>query len=93
MKKIFLFFYYFVKFTSATKTKIGSGYCGRPDGKVLVSLFGWFSGFKRLINNGYTFQNMHFNFMPTYTGPGHASIYTGTDTHGTNISRTLGRKL
>jgi predicted AlkP superfamily pyrophosphatase or phosphodiesterase len=42
------------------------------------------NGFKRLINSGYTFQNMHFNFMPTYTGPGHASIYTGTtpDTHG-----------
>jgi hypothetical protein len=43
MKKIFLFFgvYYFVKFTSATKTKIGSGYCGRPDENgILVSLFG-----------------------------------------------------
>lgn len=35
-------------------------------------------GFKRLIGNGYTFQNMHFNYMPTYTGPGHASVYTGT---------------
>lgn len=42
------------------------------------------NGFKRLMNNGYTFQNMHFNYMPTYTGPGHASIYTGTtpSTHG-----------
>lgn len=36
------------------------------------------NGFKRLMNNGYVFQNMHFNYMPTYTGPGHASIYTGT---------------
>lgn len=35
-------------------------------------------GFKRLMSNGYTFQNMHFNYMPTYTGPGHASVYTGT---------------
>jgi predicted AlkP superfamily pyrophosphatase or phosphodiesterase len=35
-------------------------------------------GFKRLMNNGYTFHNMHFNYMPTYTGPGHTSIYTGT---------------
>jgi predicted AlkP superfamily pyrophosphatase or phosphodiesterase len=35
-------------------------------------------GFKRLMNNGYVYQNMHFNYMPTYTGPGHASIYTGT---------------
>ena len=36
------------------------------------------NGFKRLIKNGYTFQNTHYNYMPTYTGPGHASIYTGT---------------
>ncbi|WP_418263191.1 alkaline phosphatase PafA [Flavobacterium faecale] len=36
------------------------------------------NGFKRLMNGGYVFQNMHFNYMPTYTGPGHASIYTGT---------------
>jgi predicted AlkP superfamily pyrophosphatase or phosphodiesterase len=42
------------------------------------------NGFKRLMNNGYTFHNMHFNYLPTYTGPGHASIYTGTTpaTHG-----------
>ena len=40
--------------------------------------------FKRLMNNGYTFHNMHYNYMPTYTAPGHASIYTGTtpSTHG-----------
>jgi predicted AlkP superfamily pyrophosphatase or phosphodiesterase len=36
------------------------------------------NGFKRIMTNGYTFHNMHFNYMPTYTGPGHASIYTGT---------------
>ncbi|WP_333876574.1 alkaline phosphatase PafA [Flavobacterium sp.] len=36
------------------------------------------SGFKRLMNEGYTFHNMHYNYMPTYTAPGHASIYTGT---------------
>ena len=36
------------------------------------------NGFKRLMDNGYTFHNMHFNYMPTYTGPGHTSIYTGT---------------
>ena len=42
------------------------------------------NGFKRLMNNGYTFHNMHYNYMPTYTAPGHASIYTGTtpSTHG-----------
>lgn len=35
-------------------------------------------GFKRLIADGYTFHNMHYNFVPTYTAPGHASIFTGT---------------
>jgi hypothetical protein len=31
-ENIFVFgVYYFVKFTSATKTKIGSGYCGGPE--------------------------------------------------------------
>ena len=42
------------------------------------------SGFKRLINEGYQFTNTHFNYIPTYTAPGHASIYTGTtpSSHG-----------
>jgi predicted AlkP superfamily pyrophosphatase or phosphodiesterase len=35
------------------------------------------NGFNRLMKDGYTFQNMHFNYMPTYTAPGHAAIYTG----------------
>ena len=36
------------------------------------------NGFKRLMRDGFTFHNMHYNYMPTYTAPGHASIYTGT---------------
>lgn len=42
------------------------------------------NGFKRIMNGGYTFHNMHYNYVPTYTAPGHASIYTGTTpaTHG-----------
>ncbi len=41
-------------------------------------------GFKRLINNGFYFKNAHYNYIPTYTGPGHCSIYTGATprTHG-----------
>ena len=35
-------------------------------------------GFKRLINEGHFFRNAQFGYVPTYTGPGHASIYTGT---------------
>jgi len=36
------------------------------------------SGFKRLMDDGFTFTNAQYNYVPTYTGPGHASIYTGT---------------
>lgn len=36
------------------------------------------NGFLRLINQGYSCNNHHFNFIPTYTAPGHASIFTGT---------------
>lgn len=41
-------------------------------------------GFKRLVNEGFYFKNAHYNYIPTYTGPGHCSIYTGTTprTHG-----------
>ncbi len=35
-------------------------------------------GFKRLLRDGFNCKNAHFNYIPTYTGPGHASIYTGT---------------
>jgi predicted AlkP superfamily pyrophosphatase or phosphodiesterase len=36
------------------------------------------NGFKRIMNKGYVYHNAHFNYMPTYTAPGHASIYAGT---------------
>ncbi len=35
-------------------------------------------GFNRLIAGGFNATNNHYNFVPTYTAPGHASIYTGT---------------
>lgn len=35
-------------------------------------------GFKRLMRDGFYCKNNHFSYMPTYTGPGHASVYTGT---------------
>jgi predicted AlkP superfamily pyrophosphatase or phosphodiesterase len=34
-------------------------------------------GFKRLLNEGLSCENNHYNFVPTYTGPGHACVYTG----------------
>ena len=57
------------------------------------------NGFKRLMDNGYTFHNMNYNYVPTYTAPGHASIYTGTtpSTHGIVgnewFNRTLGKDM
>jgi len=35
-------------------------------------------GFKYLLKNGRSYENMHYNYVPTYTGPGHAAVYTGT---------------
>ncbi len=35
-------------------------------------------GFKRMIREGFNCKNNHFNYVPTYTGPGHTSVYTGT---------------
>ena len=34
-------------------------------------------GFLRLMNEGYSCNNHHFNYIPTLTGPGHASIFSG----------------
>jgi predicted AlkP superfamily pyrophosphatase or phosphodiesterase len=53
------------------------------------------NGFKRLMNSGFVFQNTHYNYMPTYTAPGHASIYTGTTpaTHGIVGNEWFSRKL
>ena len=36
------------------------------------------NGFKKLVKEGYFLRNTHYNYTPTYTGPGHASIFTGT---------------
>lgn len=35
-------------------------------------------GFKKLVNEGFFCKNTNYNYVPTYTAPGHASIYTGT---------------
>ena len=35
-------------------------------------------GFKRLVREGSFQRDAHFDYMPTFTAPGHASIYTGT---------------
>ncbi len=41
-------------------------------------------GFRKLMEKGTNCRNTHYNYVPTFTGPGHASIYTGTtpNNHG-----------
>ncbi|WP_337994785.1 alkaline phosphatase family protein [Polaribacter ponticola] len=41
-------------------------------------------GFKKLLKHGFSLENAHYNYIPTYTAVGHTSIYTGTtpDNHG-----------
>ncbi|WHF51323.1 alkaline phosphatase family protein [Chryseobacterium gotjawalense] len=35
-------------------------------------------GFKRLLSQGYSLNNVHINYIPTYTAIGHTTIYTGS---------------
>jgi predicted AlkP superfamily pyrophosphatase or phosphodiesterase len=35
-------------------------------------------GFKRMIKEGFNCQNTMINYLPSYTGPGHACVYTGS---------------
>ena len=53
------------------------------------------NGFKRLLKEGFTFHNTHYNYLPTYTAPGHASIYSGTTPalHGIVGNEWFSRKL
>ena len=56
-------------------------------------------GFKRLMKDGYMMKNAHYNYIPTFTGPGHASVYTGAtpamhgiignDWYVRNLKRTI----
>ncbi len=36
------------------------------------------NGFKKMMTEGFVCRNAHFNYSATETGPGHASVYTGT---------------
>ncbi len=52
-------------------------------------------GFKRLLHEGFEVKNGHYNYIPTYTGPGHASVYTGTTprVHGIISNYWYSRKI
>jgi hypothetical protein len=47
------------------------------------------------MNKGYVYHNAHYNYTPTYTAPGHASVYTGTTpcSHGIVGNEWYSRKL
>lgn len=55
-------------------------------------------GFRRIIKDGFTGKNTHYNYIPTKTAAGHASVYTGTTPRYHGIiandwfSKDLGRK-
>jgi predicted AlkP superfamily pyrophosphatase or phosphodiesterase len=42
-------------------------------------------GFRRFLDRGVNCRNTNYNYVPTYTGPGHASIYTGTTPYNHGI--------
>ena len=42
-------------------------------------------GFKRLLTQGFQYTDCHYDYVPTYTGPGHAAVYTGTGPSGNGI--------
>jgi len=42
-------------------------------------------GFKRLLGEGFNYENAHYSYMPTVTAVGHASVYTGTAGSGHGI--------
>lgn len=56
-------------------------------------------GFNRILNEGFEARNNHFDYIPTYTAPGHASVYTGTTPRYHGIigndwySKVLGRSV
>ncbi len=51
-------------------------------------------GFNRLLSQGRNYSQCHINYFPTYTAPGHASIYTGTTpaVHGIVANEWFERK-
>ncbi len=52
-------------------------------------------GFKRLVREGSFQREAHYDHVPTYTAPGHASIYTGTTPahHGIVANHPYRREL
>lgn len=52
-------------------------------------------GFRRMVTEGSFQREAHYNYVPTYTAPGHASVYTGTtpSRHGIVTNHPYRREL
>lgn len=95
MKSIIILFAIFSFFTSSSQTNLQATKPKLVVGIVVDQMRNDYiyrywerygnGGFKRLINEGYYFKNNHFNYIPTYTGPGHSSIYTGATPRANGI--------
>jgi predicted AlkP superfamily pyrophosphatase or phosphodiesterase len=81
------------KITSTTQPAQSAASTGIPRPKLVVGivvdqmrwdyLYRYYdryqsNGFKRLLNEGYSCENTQVDYIPTFTGPGHSCIYTGT---------------
>lgn len=84
LKKIFLFIFFFssLLFSQSSETpKLIVGIVVdqmRFDYLTRFDKYFGVDGFNRLLNEGINFTYAHYNYVPTNTAPGHASIYTGT---------------
>ena len=60
--------------------------------RLYLSFLGrfWRGWFQKLINEGHFFRNCQFGYVPTYTGPGHVSIFTGTTPQFMELLLTTG---
>ena len=84
MKKVFLTLVAFFLFTLggwSQQPKLVVGIVVdqmRPDYLVRYKKHFTEGGFNRFLNEGAVCKNVKYNYKQTYTGPGHASIYTGS---------------
>ena len=83
MKKFYILFFAVllsVNFNSQDKPKLVVGIVvDQMRSDYLYKFWDNYSedGFKRLVREGFNCKNTHYDYAPTNTGPGHASIFTG----------------
>lgn len=83
MKKIFLYLFTLISITSYAQnrpTLVVGIVVDQMRYEYLNKYYSRYSdkGFKRLMNEGLNCRDNHYNYAPTVTAAGHASVYTGT---------------